>query len=113
MRTTLRSDAEQAKRAIEGGTMVRRRFQRGSLFKRGTRTKVWVARWWEDAIGADGRPHRIRRSECLGTVAEIQTRRQAERILTDRLRGINSGGYQPQSSCMFADFVQRTWMPEV
>ena len=34
--------------------MVRRRFQRGSLFKRGKREKVWVARWWEDVINADG-----------------------------------------------------------
>src|SRR5690242_21625531 len=43
-----------SKRTIEGGTMVRRRYQRGSLFKRGKREKVWVARWWEDVINADG-----------------------------------------------------------
>ena len=30
-----------------------RRFQYGSLFKRGTRTKMWVARWWEDVIGPE------------------------------------------------------------
>ncbi len=28
--------------------MVRRQFQRVSLFKRGKREKVWVAHWWED-----------------------------------------------------------------
>jgi len=37
--STIRTDTEQAERAIEGGTMVRRRFQRGSLFKRGKREK--------------------------------------------------------------------------
>src|SRR5438034_11737572 len=38
--STIRADTEQAKRTIEGGTMVRRRYQRGSLFKRGKREKV-------------------------------------------------------------------------
>src|SRR5260370_27746571 len=51
---TLIADAEQAKRAIEGGTMVRRRFQRGSLFKRGKREKICVARLLEDIINPDG-----------------------------------------------------------
>ncbi|MGC1615539.1 MAG: hypothetical protein WA736_12700, partial [Candidatus Acidiferrum sp.] len=78
---TLITDAEQAKRAIEGGTMVRRRFQRGSLFKRGKREKVWVARWWEDVINADGTMGRMRRSIVIGTVAEFATRRLAMRAL--------------------------------
>jgi predicted acyltransferase len=40
-RATLRPDAEQAERAILGGTrMARRRFQHGSLFQRGSRHKV-------------------------------------------------------------------------
>ena len=90
-----------------------RRFQHGSLFKRGTRTKVWVARWWEDVIGSEGKLERVRRSEALGLVANIPTRRQAERILSDRLRGINSGDYRPQSSCTVSDFVHQTWFPEV
>jgi hypothetical protein len=50
MPTTLRNDAEQAGRAIEtptkGEPMARRGFQQGSLFRCGTRKKVWVARWW-------------------------------------------------------------------
>jgi hypothetical protein len=77
----------------------------GSLFKRGTRTKVWVARWWEDVSGTDGKLNRIRRSEILGKVADIPTRRLAEQMLSDRLRGLNSGGYQPQSSCTLADLL--------
>ncbi len=66
-RNTLKSDAEQAGRAIYRGTMARRGFQQGSLFQRGTRRKVWVARWWEDVIQRDGTLGRMRRSEVIGT----------------------------------------------
>jgi integrase len=90
-----------------------RRFQHGSLFKRGTRHKVWVVRWWEDQLGPDGKLQRIRRSEILGKVADIPTRRQAEQICSDRLRGVNSGDYKLQSSCTLSQFVQRNWFPEV
>src|SRR5260370_37342551 len=41
---TLIADAEQAKRAIEGGTMVRRRCQRDAPFKPGQPQKVCVRR---------------------------------------------------------------------
>src|SRR3990172_7780528 len=84
-------DAEQARRAIEGGTMARRRFQKGSLFRRGKRQKVWVARWWEDIIKPDGSMGRKRRAEVIGTVAEFPTRRRAMQILSERLRLVNSG----------------------
>ena len=90
-----------------------RRFQQGSLFKRGSRTKVWVARWWEEVTGTGGKSERIRRSEILGAVAEIPTRREAEQILSDRLRLINSGGYRPPSTWTLKSFVQDRWLPEV
>ena len=51
--------------------MARRGFQQGSLFKRGIRRKVWVARWWEDVIEAGGTLKRLRRSEVIGTVAQF------------------------------------------
>ena len=111
---TLFIDAEPPERATYGGRMARnRRFQHGSLFKRGTRTKVWVARWWEDVSGREGKLERVRRSEILGTVAEIPTRRQADQVLSNRLRGINAGDFRPQSTCTFSEFVQRNWMPEL
>jgi hypothetical protein len=110
---TLITDAEQAKRAIEGGTMVRRRFQRGSLFKRGKREKVWVARWWEDVINADGTMGRMRRSIVIGTVAEFATRRLAMRALSERLRSLNSGSQRPQTMRTLKDFVQMDWEPVV
>ncbi len=62
--------------------MARRGFQQGSLFQRGTRRKVWVARWWEDVIQADGTLDRLRRSEVIGTVAEFPTRRRAVQVLS-------------------------------
>jgi integrase len=90
-----------------------RRFQQGSLFKRGTRTKVWVARWWEDVIGPDGKSERVRRSEVLGTVAEIPTRSKAEQLLSDRLRAVNSGDFRTQSTWTLKSFIQDRWLPDV
>jgi len=94
--------------------MIRnRRFQHGSMFKRGKRKKVWVARWWEDVIGHEGTVERLRRSEVLGSVAEVPTRRQAEQLLADRLRSLNSGNFRPSSSLTFRDYAETTWLPEM
>jgi integrase len=90
-----------------------RRFQQGSLFKRGTRTKMWVARWWEDVIGPDGKSERVRRSEVLGTVAELPTSREAKQKLSDRLRAVNSGDYRTQSTWTLKGFIQDRWLPDV
>lgn len=74
---------------------------------------MWVARFCEDVIGPDGTIGSIRRSEVLGTVTEIPTRRQAEQLLADRLRLINSGQYRPSSSRTFLDYAEMIWLPEV
>ena len=111
---TLKSDAEQAKRAIFGGKkMARRRFQIGSLFQRGKHPKVWVARWWEEVINPDGSIGRTRRAEVLGTVAELSSRSRAMEVLTMRLNPINSGTYRPQSKRTFSSFVREDWLPVV
>lgn len=91
--------------------MIRRKFQRGSLYQRGKK-KVWVARFSEDVIGPDGVMTTIRRSEVLGTVAEIGTQRRAEQILADRLRPINSGQHRPSSLRTFRDFAEAGWLPQ-
>ncbi len=94
--------------------MTRKRcFQKGSLFKLGTRTKVWVARWWEPVIGPDNAPGRIRRAERLGTVAEIPTKREAMQMLDDLLRKVNSGDFRPQAVWTFRSFVEDRWKPDV
>ncbi len=93
--------------------MVRRRFQRGSLFKRGKREKVWVARWWEDIINADGTMGKMRRSIVIGTVVDFATRRLAMSALTERLRSVNSGTQRPQAMRTLKDFVRMDWEPVV
>jgi len=93
--------------------MARRGFQQGSLFRRGTRKKVWVARWWEDVIHTDGTFGRLRRSEVIGSVADYPTRRRAMQVLSQRLGSINSGKARPQSVRTFGDFVKDDWMPVV
>ena len=102
LETTLPSDALPPKRATFGGRMARRRcFQNGTVVKRGTRNKVWVARWRESVIGPDHAPGRIRRSEVLGTVSEIPTKREAKQMLSDLLRKVNSGDFRPQAIWTF------------
>jgi integrase len=114
MTITLRTDAEQAKRAtLLGGRMARRRFQNGSLFQRGTRRKVWVARWWEEVINPDSTIGRRRRAEVLGTVAEIGSRSRATDVLSKRISPINSGSHRPQSTRCFAEFIALDWSPVV
>ncbi len=93
--------------------MARRRFQHGSLFRRGRRNKVWVARWWEEIINPDGSIGRTRRAEVLGTVAELPSRSRAMEILSKRLNPINSGTQRPQSTRSYSDFITKDWMPVV
>jgi integrase len=84
----------------------KKHFQHGSLFKRGKRNKVWVARYREPSTGDDGGTVFIRRSEIIGTVAELPTRRDAEVILSNKLRHLNSANYHPRSCCSLRDFVE-------
>jgi integrase len=55
---------------------------------------------------------RIRRSEVLGSVAEVPTRREAQQLLDDLLRRTNSGNHRPQTILIFKDFVER-WKSDV
>jgi integrase len=93
--------------------MIRRRYQRGSIFKRGKRKPVWVWRICEDVIGRDGIARRKRRAEILGTAVEFPTRRQVEQLVTERVRKINSLDYRPASSRTFGDYVETDWLPQV
>jgi len=52
--------------------MARRRYQRGHLPLRGKKEKVWVAKWREDVLLADGSVHRVQKGEVLGTVKEYK-----------------------------------------
>jgi integrase len=92
--------------------MARRRFQRGSLVLRGTRRKVWVARWREDVILANGSVQRVRNAEVLGTLQDYKTKRLAERALEQRLSEVNSLTYKPRPTSTFREFAER-WQRDV
>ena len=90
--------------------MARRRYQKGSIRKRGKRDPVWELQWWEDYIKADGKIGRRRQSVTLGVVSEI-TLREARKLADEQVRPINQGTLVPQSTMKFCDFVEKYFDP--
>jgi integrase len=90
--------------------MARRRYQKGSIRKRGKRHPVWELQWWADYIGEDRKLARRRESTVLGYACEI-TRRQALKLAEDHLRPLNMGKVTPLSSLTFGQFVERQFVP--
>ena len=88
----------------EGGSLARRRYQRGNVERRGDR---WVGRWREDIIGDDGVVRRQRRYEVIGTIKEFPTKRLACRQLDQVLARINAIGYRPGRMATLAEFAKR------
>src|SRR5258708_9391953 len=70
------------------GIVPRRRFQRGRVFVRGSRKKVWVGSLLEDRLQADGSIKRVRRSVVLGD-ATVVSRRSALASLQPFLDRLN------------------------
>jgi len=95
----------------KGGSMARRRYQKGRLFLRGKK-QVWVGRFREDVIGADERTARVERSVVLGTKAELPSRRLAERRLELLLGRINSPDYRPGRMATVLQFSEK-WEDQV
>ena len=93
--------------------MRRSRYQSGSVFVRGKRDKMYVARYYENVIGPDGRPRRIRRCLVLGLVAEVGSRRAAQARLAEILKPINLGVHKPRVMVTFGEFVREQWKPKV
>jgi integrase len=91
--------------------MVRCRYQDGYLFTRGKKRKMWVARWRDGVIQPDGTVERILRSEVLGLVSEIPSRRDARILLQSRLASINSGQRWAQATMSFGAFVTEHFEP--
>ena len=90
--------------------MARRRFQKGSIRKRGQRNPVWELQWWEDYITADGTIGRRRESMILGAVADL-TKRQARKAADEFLLPLNQGKRMPHSTLTFVEFVERYFIP--
>jgi integrase len=113
---TLRSDIGKGRRAnlrMERKRMARSQYQNGCLFIRGKRRKVWVARWREDVILADGSADRVMRSVVLGPVSEIAGRREARRLLDAHLNPVNQGQYRPEGTMLFSQFIADCFEPGV
>jgi len=89
-----------------GGSLARRRFQKGRVFLRGIKNPVWVGRWREDEI-EDGRIRRIERSEVLGSKSDLPTKRLALRELEKRLSVVNDPRYRARPTATFAEFAVR------
>lgn len=90
--------------------MARRRFQKGSVRKRGTRNPVWELQFWEDYLKADGILARRRESKILGSALEL-TKRQALKMAADSLLPLNQGRLLPQSTLALREFVDRHFVP--
>ena len=93
--------------------MARRRYQQGCLFIRGKKRKVWVLRYRDDVMLPDGQIARVNRSLILGPLAEIPTRRIAQRLVESQLRPINLGIYRPKTTMTFREFVETQWQPNL
>lgn len=71
-----------------------------------------MGRFREPVNGEDGELEYVRRSEILGTVADLPTRRDAELVLANRLRQINSANYHPRACSSLREFVEE-WKAQV
>lgn len=90
--------------------MARRRFQKGSVRRRGSR---WEVRWREDVALADGSIRREEKTTLLGTVEEIPTKRLAEREAASFLaRVVNRPDYRPVKRVTFVEFSEN-WKRQV
>jgi integrase len=99
---------KQGELAQSGGwqkQMARRRYQKGSVRKRGQRNPVWELQWWEDYLKDDGTIGRRRESCILGTVSEMSLR-QARRAAEEKLRLVNQGRQVPQSTMTLETFIE-------
>jgi integrase len=90
--------------------MARRRYQKGSIRKRGKRNPVWELQWWTDFIKPDGTLGRNRESVILGPVTGM-TLRQARKAAEEHLRPLNLGKVTPYSAITIREFVEKYFVP--
>lgn len=74
---------------------------------------MWVARWREDVIQPDGAVVRVLRSETLGPVSEITSRREARILMQRRLVLLNSGQRRAEATMTFGNFVAERFEPDI
>jgi integrase len=92
-----------------GVNLARRRYQKGSIRRRGDR---WDVRWREDVILADGSVRREQRTTLIGTVEQFPTRRLAEREAVSFLARVNRLDYRPVKRSTFKEFSEH-WKEQI
>lgn len=92
--------------------MARKRFQRGSIRKRGKRNPIWELLYWEDFIRTDGTIGRRQTTGILGYAREM-TLKEAKKAAEEFLRPLNQGKLAPQSKLTFREFVEQFFVPNV
>jgi hypothetical protein len=89
-----------------GGELARRRYQKGMILFSESR-QIWLGRYREDVIQANGSTVRTRPQLVLGTKKELPTRRLATRKLDEILSRINACSYQPSRIATIEQFAKR------
>jgi len=113
LRLNILPNAEKQWRAKESGDwqkLARKRYQKGSIRKRGTRNPVWELQWWTDEIQSDGSLGRRRQSKVLGFVSDMN-KRQAMKIADELLRPLNLGKVTPFATILFREFIEKHFVP--
>lgn len=106
------AEARWATEKGETETVARPRWQNGWIFRRGKRRPVWVARFREDAIAEDGSRLRRQKSVVLGPISDL-SKREAQRMLSERLGAINQGRHKPELMTDFEKYVLERWEPNI
>jgi len=109
--STLRAGKAAESTSQENGSMARRRHQSGRVIVRGKNPPVFVGRWREDVIQGE-QTIRVEKSMVLGTVAELKTKRIAQRLLDPILAKINSFDYRPSKFSTLEKFAD-VWETQV
>jgi integrase len=85
-----------------GGTLTRRRYQRGALRKEGN---LWVLRWREDILEA-GTVSRVERRARVGTIKDLPTKTLARRVADQIIEHVNAPDYRPGKVITLEDFAE-------
>jgi integrase len=87
---------------IWNGGLLRRRFQKGHLFSRGKRQKVWVGRYLEPILD-NGKIRTVLRSKVIGPCKDM-SKSAARTTLQGWLRPLNEGVHIPIETAGFQEF---------
>jgi integrase len=87
--------------------MARTRYQRGRVFLRGKRVKVWVGRYREDLVEPSGEVRRVERSQLLGTLADYPTKKLARRAFDAIVDKLNAPSYRAKPLITMEAFAEK------